>query len=417
VSPRDIAPEAPVADPHAVDFDPYSPVVLADQAAAHKRLREACPFHHFDGFGERGFWTLSTHADITEVLKDAVLWTTALGPGPEVVPRQGTGVLLNADPPIHTTQRRLVNKAFTPRAVASMEPAITQTAHQLVDAFVARGRGDLVADFAYPLPVIVIARMLGVPEAEMATFKHWSDCIAAAIGGEAGTRDANVRARQEFAAYFMERILQREAWLAEGRELPDDLVSGLVAAEYEGGRLSHPEMLGMLVQLLVAGNETTTSMLTNLVERLLQNPGEMAKVMADWSLAESAVEESLRFDAPVQGLFRTNTEPVRVHGVELDADTKVMVLFASANRDALVWDDPDTFRVDRPLQQLRQHYGFGFGTHFCLGAPLARLEGRIALRVLLERLPNLRLDGLPVRVPPMIFKGYQSFPIAWDPPT
>lgn len=410
----DLSPDEPV-DPHAVIFDPFSPVTRADPAAAHRALRDGCPFHHFEGFGAKGFWTLSRHHDVTEVLKDAVLWTTGMGPGPQSVPRQGDGMLLGADPPIHTVQRRLVNKAFTPRVVAEMEPEIQRIADSLVDDFGWRGHGDLVEDFAYPFPVIVIARMLGVAESDMATFKHWSDAIVAAIGGDPAAYADSDQARKEFAQYFVGAIRERQALHDAGRDLPDDLVSGLVAAEYEGRTLDDGEMLAILVQLLVAGNETTTSMLGNLFHRLFEHPDELAKLHANPELATTAVEESLRFDAPVQGLFRTNTEPVRIHGIDLEPDTKVMVLFASANRDDRVWDDPGAFTIDRDPAVVRQHYAFGFGTHFCLGAPLARLEGKVALHTLLRRLPGLRADGEPTPVVPMIFRGFTRLPVAWNP--
>jgi len=412
----DLAPDEPV-DPHAVAFDPFAPAVRHDPVAAHADLREHCPFHHFEAFGEHGFYTLSRHADITEILKEPVLWTTGRGPGPEHVLRTGDGVLLNADPPVHTVQRRLVNKAFTPRAVADMEVEVQRVADSLIDDFAWRGHGDLVADFASPLPVIVIARMLGVPERDMATFKEWSDVIVAAIGGDASTHERNTAVRKEFATYFTELILEREALRDAHRLLPQDLVSGLVLADYEGRRFTHVEMLGILLQLLVAGNETTTSLITNLLHRLFEHPEERAKVEADPdALAPTAVEESLRYDAPVQGLFRTNTAPARIHGVDLDEHTKVMVLFASANHDERVWEEPRRFKVDRDYGVVRSHYAFGFGVHYYLGAPLARLEGRIALTTLLRRLPNLRPAGEPDLVAPMLFRGFARYPVAWDVP-
>lgn len=397
------------------NYDPFSPEVRADPVAAHRVLREQCPLHRFDN-GHLRFLTVSRHADVTEVLRDARLWTMRFGSGPDYVPRQGEGVLLNADPPLHTAQRRAVNKAFTPRIVAEREPAIQALCDELIDAFVDCGSCDLVAEFAYPLPVIVIAEMLGVSPADRATFKRWSDEITASIGGDPAAHEAGARARREFAEYFVAELERREAMRAAGRDLPDDLVSGLVVTEVDGKPLTRTEQLGMLVQFLVAGNETTTSMISNIVYRLASRPDIVDAVLADPSVAEVVVEESLRFDAPVQGLFRTNNEPTTLCGEEIPADTKVMVLFASANHDPAVWDDPDTFRIDRDPVKLRQHYAFGFGAHICLGAPLARLEGKVAVRTLYRRLPGLRLAGEPELVAPMIFRGFHTLPVAWDPP-
>ncbi len=413
-------------------FDHFAPEVRADPLGAQRFLREQCPFHHRDydaqlphpELGKAGFFTVSRHADVTEILRDAKLWSMRWGPGPDYVARAGEGVLLNADPPRHTSQRRLVQKAFTPRIVAEMEPRVQEVCDELIDAFVdrggpARGTADLVAEFAYPLPVIVIAEMLGVPPRDRATFKRWSDEITASIGGgDEAVHAAGLKARGEFAEYFGAELVRREAMLAAGEALPDDLVSGMVSAEVDGEKLTRIEQLGMLIQFLVAGNETTTSMISNIVYRLCTMPEARAAFDAAFAagsegLAEAVVEESLRYDAPVQGLFRTNSEPTAVCGHRVPSDSKVYVLFASANHDDAVWEDADTFRLDRDPVKARQHYGFGFGAHFCLGAPLARLEGKIAVRTLFSRLPGLRLAGEPALVDPMIFRGFKQLPVAW----
>ncbi|MBK9178068.1 MAG: cytochrome P450 [Acidimicrobiales bacterium] len=395
------------------DYDPFSAEVRADPAPYLRHLRERCPLHRTE-FGERGFYTVSRHADVTEVLRQAELWSTRWGPGPEHQARRGDGMLLNADPPLHATQRRIVNVAFTPRMVAEREPRITAIAAELIDGFAHLGRADLVEAFAYPLPVIVIAEVLGVRPEHRATFKRWSDDIVAGLGAQPGKAEGAVRAFAEFGEYFAARIADRQEAVARGDALPDDLVSGLVTASYEGRTFTLTEMLGVLVQLLVAGNETTTSLITNLVFRLLEHPDQLARLREHPELAEQAVEESLRYDAPVQGLFRTNTAPTTLCGVDLQPDTKVRVMFSSANRDATVWERPDAFDIGRDLTTLKRHYGFGFGVHYCLGAPLARLEGRIAVRLLLDRLPGLRLDGEPVLVEPFLFRGFTHFPVAWE---
>lgn len=381
--------------------------------ASHARLRERCPVHHFAGFPPEGFYTLSRHVDVAAASRDTARWSSRYGPGPVKQEPVAPGMLLNADPPLHTNQRRLVQKAFTPRRVAELEPRVRQITDELLDGFAARGTADLVEVFAYPLPVIVIAEMLGVPSADHATFKRWSDDIVAGIGGNDDGRSAS--SRRSFASYFTAAIEQRHALLSSGRPLPEDLVSGLVEAEYEGRTLDVSEMLGILVQLLVAGNETTTSMLTNLIRRLCEQPELQAALRAEPALHEVAIEESLRYDAPVMGLFRTPNEPVVIDGVEIPADAKVMLLYASANRDADVWEEPDRFRLDRDAVELRRtHLAFGAGAHHCVGAPLARLEGRVALGRVLDRLPNLRLAGEPTPVPPFFLQGCARLPVTWD---
>jgi cytochrome P450 len=283
-----------------------------------------------------------------------------------------------------------------------------------VDGFVDRGTADLVGDFAYPLPVIVIAEMLGVSRDDRATFKQWSDDMVAGQSGAEGSLAPDLRARDEFNAYFAEALARRRDLETKGEALPDDLVSALFLADYDGRRLDEAQALNTLQQLLVAGNETTTSLLSNLFYRLFQQPEQLAQVRDEPALVEAAVEESLRFDSPVQGLFRTNSRPTTVHGVDLEQDTKVMVLYASANRDPEVWERPDEFDIDRDLTELRRHYAFGHGVHLCLGAPLARLEGRIGVETLLSRLPGLRPAGEPELMAPMLMRGFRRMPIAWD---
>ena len=214
--------------------------------------------------------------------------------------------------------------------------------------------------------------------------------------------------------YFDDHVAARRRLIEAGAGAPDDYTTMMLQATYEGRRLDDDEVRRVLQLLLLGGIETTSLLLSNLLHRLITEPGLVDTLRADPSLDEVAVEESLRLDSPTLGLFRTPTQTCRVRGVEIPADAKTMVLFAAVNRDPELWDDPDSFRLDRDRNQLRRHYGFGHGVHLCLGAPLARLEGRVALRTLVERLPGLRYDGEPRRVSTMIFRGFDRQPIAWD---
>jgi cytochrome P450 len=396
-----------------VAFDPFSPEVLADPNSAYDRLRAGCPVHRFEGF-DPPFYTMTRYDDVVSMLRDWELWSSHWGQGPRFT-RQGG--LFN-DPPEHTFFRRLIQSAFSARRVAEMEDDIRQLCHELVDTMVDGGRthGDFHDDVACPLPVIVIARMLGIPPADLPRFKHWSDIQVQAMGSS----DPNfgVANRKEMDDYFAERIAERRALLALGKALPDDLVSALLTATgnhpTEGHRgLTDDELLGQLNQLLVGGNETTTSLLTNLVWRLLEDPVRWQRLRVDRSLVEPAIEESLRFDPPVLGLFRTNTREVDLCGVAVPADSKAFATYAAANRDPAVFSAPDRFDLDRDATELKRHLSFGFGHHFCPGAPLSRLETRIALPILLDRLPRLRLDGPTTRIAPFLLWGRRTVPVRW----
>lgn len=403
-------------------YDPFAPDTLADPFPAYGRLREECPVHRYESRGME-FSTLSRHRDVLAALKDVATFSSRQGQGPF----RSEPIALFDDPPSHTFFRRLVTTSFTPRAIQRREQMIESLVDELVSAMLDEpsGTADLHDALAMPLPTIVIARMLGVPEELRATFKRWSDAQVAGMG--AGDVEEQRRTRREMQAYFIDEIARRRALASDGAEMPDDLVSGLVAAAMQEERpISEAELLSLLTQLLVGGNETTTSLLTNVVWRLLERPERWQAVVDDPALVEVAVEESLRHDPPVLGLFRATTCPVDIGGdigvdgdvgVEIDRlepDRKVMLLWASANRDPEVWDDPDEFRLDRDLTTLRaRHLSFGFGIHACPGAPLSRLEARLALAALVRRAPGLRLAGPTTRIEPFFLWGRRSLPVGW----
>ncbi len=393
-----------------MEYDPFAPDTLADPFPAYASLRDGCPVHRY---GERGldFITLSRHADVLASLKDVDTFSSRQGQGPF----RSEPIALFDDPPSHTFFRRLVMASFTPRAVHQRQAMIETLVSELVDALLAMPgrRADLHDVLAMPLPTIVIARMLGVPEDLRDTFKRWSDAQVAGMG--AGDVEEQRRTRRDMQDYFLGEMAQRRELITAGRELPDDLVSALVAASmHEERPITDAELLSLLTQLLVGGNETTTSLVTNLVWRLLERRDRWRAVVADESLVEVAIEESLRYDPPVLGLYRATTCPVVLHGETVDPDSKVMLLWASANRDASVWSSPEEFRLDRELAALRgRHLSFGFGIHACPGAPLSRLEARLALGELIRRVPTLELDGVPTRIEPFFLWGRRSLPVRW----
>jgi cytochrome P450 len=404
--------------PPDVDYDPFSGAVLRDPFPAYEALRQRCPVHHLEQFTPP-FFTLTRYDDVRRGLTDPGTWSIRHGQSPQYTRPSG---LVN-DPPEHTAFRLLFSRAFTPRMVSRLEADITTLATDLLDGMASRAAGDFFELFASPLPTTVIARLLGIPSADLGRFRQMSDELTATYNAPDPAASAGPRAA--FDDNFRGLVNERRAALQNadvidpgpqhlGTILSDDLISGLVVAEVEGRRLTDHELQWMLLLLLLGGNETSTALLTNLVWRLLEAPSRWDAVVADPALVDIAVEESLRHDPPVLGLFRTPTRDVRLHGVDIPAKAKVMLCFASANRDDVAFDDPATFSLDRDLDDLKRHLSFGFGAHYCPGAALARIEARISLRMLIARFPNLRLDGEPSRIVPFNLWGRRTLPLAWS---
>ncbi|WP_020421854.1 cytochrome P450 [Amycolatopsis sp. ATCC 39116] len=290
--------------------------------------------------------------------------------------------MLNSDPPDHTRLRKLVNKAFTARTVAALRPRIEQITDELLDAVAARGRVDLLDAFAYPLPITVICELLGIPEEERGDFREWSNTLL-----NSGPADDFHDAARSMAGYLT-------ALVAAKRAAPtQDLLSDLVHVSDEGDQLSPEELVAMAFLLLVAGHETTVNLIGNSVLALLRHPDQMAALRADPSLLPGAVEEFLRFEGPINiATLRFTVEPVPIGDVEIPANEFVMVSLVGANRDGERFPEPDRLDVTRPAGG---HLAFGHGIHYCVGAPLARLEAEVALGRLLERFPVIELDGDP----------------------
>lgn len=401
------------------DYDPLSESTLDDPFPAYAQLREQCPVHRFDGFSPP-FFTLSRYDDVLAGLRDWELWSIRYGDSPHYMRPTG---LFN-DPPAHTGFRKLFNRGFTPRTVGRLEDEIEELARELASAVIDRGSGDFQEFYASPLPMTIIARLIGVPTSDLALFREMCDDLTATYNVPDPAASAGPRNRLD--EYFQIHIDERRAALRRagvdepstehvGSILPNDLLSGFIVAEYDGRRLDDRDLHLMLVLLLLGGLETSTALLTNVLWRLLQQRERWEQLQRDPTLAEAAVEESLRFDPPVLGLFRTPTRDIELHGVEIPEKSKVMLSFASANRDAPNGiEQPDEFRLDRNIDRVRQHLSFGFGVHYCPGAHLARLEGRVTLRVLLDLMPELRLDGPVERIEPFLLWGRRRLPVRWD---
>ena len=403
-----------------IDFDPTAPAQRECPFDLYARARREMPVFYSERFD---LWVVTRYRDIVAILKDPQRFSSAQSLAvdtdvpPEVQAVLDTGypatpTMVTADPPVHTRFRELVGKAFTSRRVAVMEPRMREVAHRLVDGFVRDGHAEIVRSFAYPFPMEVIAEILGVPAADMAQFKRWSDDMSARFGPLALERHVEcARSEVEFQHYFA-------AMLEERRRRPqNDVLTDLLNARIRGeAPLNMAELLSILKQLLIGGNETSTNLIGSMMLALMNNRDQFDAVLKDPSLRENAVEEALRLDAPVQGLFRTATQDVEVGGVPIPKGAHLELLYASGNRDDARFRDPDRFDVHR--RDSSNHMAFGFGIHFCIGAPLARYEGRVALEVLLDRLPNLRLAaGQELEHHPHFFlRGLKSLELEWQTP-
>jgi cytochrome P450 len=317
----------------------------------------------------------------------------------------GVPTVINSDPPEHGRYRGILNRGFTPREIGGFEGRIREITARLVDEMLAKGgSADLVSELTIPLPVTVIAELLGVDPARHGDFKRWSDAFVSQIG-RAGNLDPMLASMREFNEYFAAEIERRRA------EPSDDLISRLVHAETAEGRLSPLELLAFTRLLLVAGNETTTNLIGNAVIALLESPEQLERLRAEPELIPNAVEEALRFDSPVQGLPRQAVKDVELGGETIPAGARVMLMIGAANRDPDRWPDADRFDVARDTTG---HLGFGFGIHFCLGSHLARLESRCALEAIVGRLRGLRFAGEVVRNVNPILRGPASLPVAFE---
>ncbi len=395
-------PEDPDRIPTGVELTALDPTFRTDPHPVLGRLRRDEPAH-YDGVINR--WVLTRHDDVERVLRDR---TMSLDPHKAnegtymrlFLPPPGQAAnMLFSDPPDHTRLRALVNKAFTPRAVERLAPRIRRIIGELLDP-VAGGEGfDLIEAVAGPLPVIVIAEMLGIDPADRDDFKRWSELDVRTFNPFLSDEErANVSSALGERDAYLRRVLARRR--AEPR---DDLLSALIAAEEAGDRLDDDEIVTMCELLLVAGNVTTTDLIGNGVWILLRHPAELDKLRADPSLIDNAVEEILRFESPVVQSVRIPTADVAIRGCPVRRGESVVVFLAAANRDPKVYAKPDRFDVTR---RDVHHQSFGGGVHFCLGAPLARLEARLAISALLERFPHLRLaDESPVWRALPVFRG------------
>ena len=394
-----------------VTLDWTSPEFLADPYPAFHLLRAADPVH----LHESGFWLVTRYSDAQAILRDdrfvrprerTTDEVDSLAEKGELGPRAflASFGILWANPPDHTRLRRLVNKAFTPAVVNALRPKIEAMVEELLDANEERSRMDLISELAYPLPVRVIAELLGVPFEDRDAFRVWSRDLVGAFDPARGpgAAERGSSAIEAFIGYFEELIDERRAQPA------DDLLSALLAARDAGAQLSEREILANIIFLFVAGHETTVGLIGNGVLALLRHPDQLVRLRENPSLAEAAVEELLRYDSPEQTIFWTVAEPVTWEGRRFEPGREVLILVGAANRDPARFREPDRLDLGRTDNR---HLAFSHGRHFCLGAPLARAQGQIALTTLLRRFPDLALAEEPEWQSTFFIRSLRSLPV------
>jgi hypothetical protein len=401
-----------------IGFNPLLPEYRENPHPFLRRLREADPVHWSPVFQ---VWVLTRYADVVAALRDGrlscsprewhnyekhLLRGTAAAASPQATVARH--FMLQIDPPDHTRLRALVSKAFTPRVVEALRPQIQATVDEMLDRVQSRGEMDIVADLAYPLPIIVIGRLLGTPRDADQRIKEWSAITLPSFGAAISAHQLDLinRAAAEFSKFFQGLIAQR-------RRLPgNDLIDGLIAARDGENKLSDAELISTCILLVAAGHVTTVQLIAKGMLLLLQNPDQLARLKRQPSLIETAVEEMMRCEAPLQIVGRTAMEDLQIAGKTIRKGQMLLVSLLAANRDPAQFPEPDRFDISRsPNRQI----AFGYGDHFCAGAPLARLEARVAIETLLRRLPDLQLAGAAMDYDrSLLLRGLKSLPVRFS---
>ncbi|MFF3325243.1 cytochrome P450 [Streptomyces sp. NPDC002889] len=389
-----------------VDLGEYGADFTANPYPYYARLRERGPVHQVRAPDGGLFWLIVGHEEARAALADARLSKSPATIAATMLDEQVVGpYLLVVDPPDHTRLRKLVTREFTARRVEALRPRVQQVTDELLDAMLPAGQADLVDTLAFPLPITVICELLGIPAADREAFRKWSNEVVAPTGPEAGEA-----AVHELAAYLDDLIEDKRC-----AGPADDLLSALIRTRAEDDdRLSAAELRALAYLLLIAGHETTVNLISGGVRALLDHPGQLALLRADLGLLDGAIEEMLRYDGPVEtGTVRFSATPVPVGDIVIPPGEMVLVGIAAGDRDPARFPDPDRFDIRRDT---RGHLAFGHGIHYCLGAPLARLEASVAIRTLLERCPDLALtrptdayDWLPG----LLMRGVRRLPVRW----
>ncbi len=390
-----------------IDFNPYSYDIHEDPFPVYRQLRTHAPVYRNDALG---FWALSRYDDVLAAFKDTQTFSNAQGVSLErssMSDPSAVASFLAMDPPRHDQMRALVSRGFTPRRVVDLESRIRALTAGHIESFVSAGHCDVIQDLAAKLPMDVVGELLGVPPADRDELRHWADAVVHREEGSAEIPPAALQASGQLLAYFRELIAQRK------QHRGSDLASALLDAEIDGARLEDRDVIAFLFLMIIAGNETTTKLIGNALYWLWQNPSERERVRRAPALIPNWIEETLRYDSSTQMLARTATHDCELRGERLRAGDRVLLLIGSANRDERAFANPDVYDIARDSSQ---HLAFGKGTHFCMGASLARLETRVALEAIQARVPDFEIDATKlVRVHSPNVRGFASMPITFTP--
>lgn len=370
-------------------YDPSTPDFQDELWDVYRVMRDRYPVFHDAGHGQ---YVLTRFEDVWNAAHDSTTFSSVVAEAQTLLPQ-----MIYMDPPQHTAMRALVSRAFTPKRVAALEPLVRETARALIDGIVERGGCDLQHDYAAVIPSVAIARMIGVDDEHVGSFREWTESFLE-IQGSADYADAAAKIYGLFAQLLVER-----------RAAPsDDLMSALIDARVDGQGLSDDELLGFCLLLILAGNDTTSSLIGTGLVLLARHPEQRALLRDDSSLIPGAIEEMIRAEPPVQALPRTTTRDVTLHGVDVPAGSRVMLVWGAANHDEREFADPERFDVTRPITR---HLAFSHGAHYCLGANLARLEARVAFEEWLARCPDYVLSEEPTRVVSIWARAYRRIPV------
>lgn len=372
-------------------YDPTTAQFQQEMHQVYRTLRDDHPAYQ----SPEGSYALSRFSDVWDAVHHPEIFSSNCDEASQLMPQ-----MIYMDPPRHTALRSLVSRAFTPRRVAQLEARIRQVAKDLLNEMAERGHCDLVHAFAAPLPSTIMAELIGVPEDHRESFRTWTEAFLEVTGAQ----DIAERATNIYSLFGQ--------LLNDRRRAPaDDLMSALIEAEVDGQRLSEEDLLGFCFLLLIAGNDTTTTLIGNGAELLARHPDQRAELVADSSLIPSAVEEMVRIESPTQALPRTANSRLELHGIEIPEGARVMLLWGAANLDEREFPDAERFDIHRSAPR---HLGFGHGVHFCLGAPLARLEARVAFEELLARLPEYQITGTPERYVSNWARSWRLLPLEYQ---
>jgi cytochrome P450 len=406
----------PLKATEPVKFNPLVSEYVADPHPQLHRLRAEDPVHWCSTLG---VWVLTRYADIVSVLRDDRFSAMASrwefynkfflrgGSSSSPLATMYTKWMLQLDSPDHTRIRGLVNKAFTPRVVENLRPKVQAIVDDLIDRVIEKGEMEAMTDFAFPLPIRVISALLGAPEEDYEQIRLWTQgmlpSLSPAISVEGLAKVGKIV--EEYIEYFRRLLNERK------KQPKDDMLSALLHAHENGERLSEEELLANCILIAFAGHVTTAQLTGTALHQLLETPDQLEKLRNDPSLIGGAIEETLRYDSMLQMVYRTTKQDVEMHGKVIPANSLVFAILAAANRDPAMFPDPDRFDITRNSSK---HIAFGYGAHFCVGAPLARLEGQVAVNTVLRRLPDLRLNSRGIRrEPSLILRGLTRLPLTF----